>query len=501
MPARTLMIQGTTSNAGKSALVAGLCRVFLRRRLLTAPFKPQNMALNSAVAADGGEIGRAQALQAQACGITPLVDMNPVLLKPSTTCGAQVIVHGKVQKSLMDAAAYHEYKPELLPAVLDSYYRLARQFDYILVEGAGSPAEINLRDGDIANMGFAQSVACPVILVADIDRGGVFAQIVGTLELLSDHERNLIKGFVINKFRGDLDILKPGIAWLEKRTGKPVLGVLPYLAELRLDAEDSLSNLKGVNTKESDRGVVKVVVPRLPRISNQTDFEPLAIQPQIELRFVEEGGSLIPADLIILPGSKNVREDLEWLRAQGWEREIARHLRYGGKVIGICGGFQMLGTWIHDPIGSESAKGSSPGLNLLEMETTLAHKKKLALVDGVLTINSTPVSGYEIHTGVSTGPALMQHAIALKDGVDGAISQDNQVMGTYLHGLFDRKEALKGFLDWLAVDSSQTVDYRGFREANINLLADAVERYLNLDIVFEHLQYSAAAACQEVAPA
>jgi adenosylcobyric acid synthase len=484
------MIQGTTSNAGKSALVTGLCRLFIRRDLLTVPFKPQNMALNSAVAIDGGEIGRAQALQAQACGLAPVVDMNPVLLKPSTVHGAQVVVQGIVRENLMDAGQYHQYKRELLPAVLESYNRLASKFDYILIEGAGSPAEINLREDDIANMGFAQAVNCPVILVADIDRGGVFAQIIGTLELLTEAERNLVKGFVINKFRGDKEILDPGIAWLEKRTGKPVLGVLPYLDDLLLDAEDSLSNVTTRAKTENGLPTINVAVVCFPRISNHTDFEPLALHPQVHLRLVKVNDDLVPADLIILPGSKNVREDLEWLKAQGWEREILRHLRYGGKLIGICGGFQMLGQRIEDPSGVESAHANTFGLGLLEMKTTLTQQKQLALVDGSLIISGAPVSGYEIHMGASSGSALKRPAIVLKDRVDGALSQDKQIMGTYLHGVFDRPEALTAILDWAGLASPVHCDRQAVREKNINFLADTIEQTLNMDAILQFLNYN-----------
>ncbi|PWT94703.1 MAG: cobyric acid synthase CobQ [Candidatus Melainabacteria bacterium] len=486
MPARPLMIQGTTSNAGKSALVTGLCRLLKRRHLLTVPFKPQNMSLNSAVAVDGGEIGRAQALQAQACGLAPGIDMNPVLLKPSTTRGAQLIVQGKVREAVIDAAEYHDYKRELLPLVLESYNRLAADFDFILIEGAGSPAEINLRDGDIANMGFAQAINCPVILVADIDRGGVFAQIIGTMELLTEEERHLVKGFVINKFRGDLEILKPGIDWLEKRTGKPVIGVVPFLDRLMLDAEDSLSNLAGQKAA-SEQATISIIVMRFPRISNQTDFEPLALHPQVDLRFAQTGDQLGNADLIILPGSKNVREDLEWLRAQGWEPEILRHLRYGGKLLGICGGFQMLGQYIHDPAGVESGTGSSLGLGLLQMETILAERKQLALVDGRLAIDSSPVSGYEIHMGVSRGEALKRPAVFLNGRSDGAVSQDGQTMGTYLHGIFDRAEALSAILFWTGLKAPTKCDYMTARERNIDLIADGLEESLNLDIIWQCL--------------
>ncbi|CAG1773035.1 partial adenosylcobyric acid synthase, partial [uncultured bacterium] len=315
------MIQGTTSDAGKSTLAAGLCRVLYRRGIRVAPFKPQNMALNSAVTVDGGEIGRAQAVQAQACGLAPHTDMNPVLLKPTTDQGAQVIIHGKARFNL-DARAYHDYKSTAMQAVLESWQRLTDQYDCLIVEGAGSPAEINLRANDIANMGFAERVDIPVVLVADIDRGGVFAHIVGTLALLSESERARIVGFVINRFRGDIALLQPGLDWLEQETGKPVLGVLPYLHGLHIEAEDAVP--RDVAAGDT-AGKLRVIAPVLPRISNHTDFDALRLHPQVDFRFIGPDEPIPPADLIILPGSKSVGADLEFLRQQGWESIIQRH--------------------------------------------------------------------------------------------------------------------------------------------------------------------------------
>ncbi|MFP5506583.1 MAG: cobyric acid synthase, partial [Gammaproteobacteria bacterium] len=313
----TLMVQGTTSDAGKSLLVTALCRWLARQGVRVAPFKPQNMALNSAVTVDGGEIGRAQAVQAQACGLEPHTDMNPVLLKPNTDVGAQVIIHGRAVAN-MNARDYHDYKRIARAAVLESFHRLAAQYNAVIVEGAGSPAEINLRHNDIANMGFAEAVDCPVILVADIDRGGVFAHLVGTLALLSESERQRVVGFVINRFRGDIALLQPGLDWLEQHTGKPVLGVLPYLHGLHLEAEDAVIT----HQAEKHGKALQVVVPVLPRISNHTDFDPLRLHPQVNLRFIGPDEVVPAADLIILPGSKSVRADLAWLRAHGWETEI-----------------------------------------------------------------------------------------------------------------------------------------------------------------------------------
>ncbi|MBW8902230.1 MAG: cobyric acid synthase, partial [Massilia sp.] len=445
-PYPTLMVQGTTSDAGKSTLVAALCRLLRRRGVRVAPFKPQNMALNSAVTSDGGEIGRAQALH----GVEPHTDMNPVLLKPSSDIGAQVIIHGRVRAE-MNARDYHQYKTVAMQAVLESHARLRAQYDAVIVEGAGSPAEINLRDRDIANMGFAEAVDCPVILVADIDRGGVFAHIVGTLACLSDSERARIAGFVINRFRGDIKLLEPGLDWLEEQTGKPVLAVLPYLHGLYLDAEDA------VQAVAPGTGAFRVVVPSYPRMSNHTDFDALRVHPDVDLRFVREGEPVPDADLIILPGSKNTRGDLAWLQTQGWPDRIRRHLRYGGKVIGICGGFQMLGAYVDDPHGVEAAAGRSMGLGLLDLDTTLTRQKRLAQVSGHCTFapaaQGASVTGYEIHMGVSTGDALARPAFEIDGRPEGACSDDGQVLGTYLHGLFDHADACAALLRWAGLHS------------------------------------------------
>ncbi len=474
MSARTLMIQGTTSDAGKSTLVAGLCRVLARRGVRVAPFKPQNMALNSAVTVDGGEIGRAQAVQAQACGLEPHTDMNPVLLKPNTDTGAQVIIHGHALAS-MDARAYHDYKTVAMKAVLESYQRLCAQYDVILVEGAGSPAEINLRDKDIANMGFAEAVNCPVLLIADIDRGGVFAHLVGTLALLSISEQARVAGFVINCFRGDVGLLMPGIEWLEARTGKPVLGILPYLHDLHLEAEDALAR-----APTGTGNTLRVRVPALPRISNHTDFDPLRLHPQVDFRYVGPGEPVPNADLIILPGSKSVRADLAWLRANGWEQALQRHLRYGGKLLGICGGLQMLGQTIHDPLGLEGEPGTSAGLQWLDLTTTLDSGKLLRRVSGVLAIDQASVTGYEIHHGVTQGPALKWPLVNLPDRTDGAISDDGQIAGSYLHGLFDAPAACAALLRWAGLAEAAAFDYPALREQGIDRLADAVARHLDM---------------------
>ncbi|MCK5190836.1 MAG: cobyric acid synthase, partial [Methylococcales bacterium] len=363
---QTLMVQGTTSDAGKSTLVTALCRYYLRKGINVVPFKPQNMALNSAVTVDGGEIGRAQAVQAAACGLEPHTDMNPVLLKPNSDKTAQVIIHGKARNNL-SARKYHLFKKQAMQAVLESHDRLTRGYQKVIVEGAGSPAEINLREGDIANMGYAEAVDCPVILIADIDKGGVFAHIVGTLELLSESERKRIIGFVINRFRGDIALLQPGLEWLTQRTGKPVLAVLPYLHDFYLDAEDAVAIDRYQKQKQDG---FRVLVPLFPRISNHTDFDPLLLHPEITVQFVKDPADCLAADLVILPGSKSVRDDLSWLNEMGWGDFINKHLRYGGRLMGICGGFQMLGKVIHDPEGIEGKPGSSAGLDFLDMETT-----------------------------------------------------------------------------------------------------------------------------------
>lgn len=471
----TLMVQGTTSDAGKSTLVTALCRWLLRQGVAVVPFKPQNMALNSAVTAEGGEIGRAQAVQAQAAGLAPHTDMNPVLLKPNSDTGAQVIVHGRAVTS-MNAVAYHDYKVIAMQAVLASHQRLSTAYPVVMVEGAGSPAEINLRAGDIANMGFAEAVDCPVILIADINRGGVFAHLVGTLELLSPSEQARVKGFVINRFRGDIALLQPGLDWLEERTGKPVLGVLPYVMDLHLEAEDGIDQRQGIKAGRQ----LKVIVPVLPRISNHTDFDPLRLHPQVDLQFIGPGQPIPPADLIILPGSKSVRGDLAQLRERGWDQAISRHLRYGGKVLGICGGLQMLGRRVEDPLGLEGPAGVSDGLGLLDFVTVLEAEKQLRNVAGTLQLEQAGISGYEIHAGVTQGPALERPAVQLDDGrADGAISADGQILATYLHGLFEAPHCCAALLRWAGLQEAEQIDYQALRERDIERLADLVEQHLD----------------------
>ena len=493
------MVQGTTSDAGKSVLVAGLCRLLAQKGISVAPFKPQNMALNSAVTEDGGEIGRAQALQAQACFLEPHTDMNPILLKPSSDIGAQVIVHGKALSNKaqgnMNARDYHDYKNTARQAVLQSHQRLSKQYQVIMVEGAGSPAEINLRDNDIANMGFAEAVDCPVILIADIDRGGVFAHLVGTLELLSETEQQRVVGFVINRFRGDITLLQSGLDWLEERTGKPVLGVIPYLHGLHLDAEDAVDVEQNIS---DNNALIKVVVPVFPRISNHTDFDALRLHPQVDLCYVGPDQPIPPADLIILPGSKSVPHDLQWLRAQGWEQALQKHLRYGGKLLGICGGYQMLGNSVDDPLGIEGKAGLFEGLGLLDIDTQLAEHKQLRRVQGVLAagyfsgnpVGSSNVHGYEIHCGETTGAGLERPLVRLNDGrVDGAISGDHQVMGTYLHGLFEHPDSFTALLAWAGLESPQNLDQGAIREQQLDRLAATLEEHLDCATLFSFCQF------------
>ena len=464
----TLMVQGTTSDAGKSTVVAALCRLLHRQGVRVVPFKPQNMALNSAVTIDGGEIGRAQALQALAAGLPPHTDMNPVLLKPSSDTGAQVIIHGKVRAD-MQARDYHQYKTVAMDAVLASYERLQHDYEAIIVEGAGSPAEVNLRDRDIANMGFAEAVDCPVILVADIDRGGVFAHFLGTLACLSASEQNRIVGFVINRFRGDVSLLTPGLTWLEEKTGKPVLAVLPYLHGLHLDAEDA------IQSSQTNHGKFKVIVPVIPRISNHTDFDALRAHPDVDLQFIGLGERIPGADLIILPGSKNTRADLTFLVEQGWQSAIEKHLRYGGKVIGICGGYQMLGQVVSDPHGVEGEPGDTAGLGLLDITTELTAEKRLEQVTGTCLFGQSQasVSGYEIHMGITYASNETLPVFHIQGTDEGARSPDDLILGTYLHGLFDHPDACHALLTWAVLASDLKPDLGVLREQSIDRLADA----------------------------
>ncbi|SBS35866.1 Cobyric acid synthase [Marinomonas spartinae] len=485
-----LMVQGTTSDAGKSTLVTALCRLLARRDLSVAPFKPQNMALNSAVTRESHEIGRAQAVQAYAAGIEPHVDMNPILLKPNTDTGAQVIIQGKAIGN-MNAVGYHQYKHTAKQAVLDSYYRLTEQYDAIIIEGAGSPAEINLRDRDIANMGFAEAIDCPVIIIADIDKGGVFAHLVGTLDLLSQSEQDRVIGFVINRFRGDISLLQPGLNWLEQRTGKPVLGVLPYLKDFYLESEDAVAHSP---IKEHNATKLNVVIPIMPRTSNHTDWDALKLHPEVQVTLIKENSPIPPADLVILPGSKSVQSDLAFLRQQGWPDYLQKHLRYGGKLMGICGGFQMLGETIYDPHGLENdQKGTkSAGLGYISMTTRLEKEKQLTQQTGKLIAldEKTTVTGYEIHCGHSRFHHPITSLIDLENGqFDGFISHDQAIIGTYLHGIFDHPEALKMLLMWAGLNPIDDFNYDHYRNAQINRLADNIESQLDIDALIERCRH------------
>lgn len=469
MPA--LMIQGTGSNVGKSLLVAGLCRVARRRGISVAPFKPQNMSNNAAVTADGGEIGRAQALQARACGLQPHTDMNPVLLKPETDTGAQVVVQGRAV-ARTQARDYGDLKPKLLQAVLDSYGRLSAAHELIVIEGAGSPAEVNLRPRDIANMGFARAAQVPVVLAGDIDRGGVIAQIVGTQSVIDPQDAALIRGFLINKFRGDPSLFDDGYEFIRQRTGWTGFGVVPWFAGAhRLPAEDA------VDLRTSGGGGKHVVCLTLSRIANFDDLDPLAAEPGIRLTMLGPGRP-IPgdADLVVIPGTKSTIGDLEFLRRQGWDIDLAAHHRRGGHVLGICGGYQMLGQLIRDPHGTDGPAGQVAGLGLLQVETDMAADKRLERIQGQAL--GCPISGYEIHMGRSQGPDCARPFAHIPQP-DGAISADGRVMGTYLHGLFADDAFRAAYLQRLGVTSQP--GYEAGVDQALDDLADHLEQYLDVD--------------------
>lgn len=488
MSTKTLMVQGTTSDAGKTTLVAALCRIYARKGQKVAPFKPQNMALNSAVTPCGGEIGRAQAVQAQAANVELSTDFNPILLKPQSDKNSQVIIHGKMYSS-MDAQDYHDYKKIAKEAVFESHRRLEKNYQAIFVEGAGSPAEINLRAGDIANMGFAEEADCPVILIADIDKGGVFAHLVGTLELLSKTEQARVVGFVINRFRGDIKLLESGLTWLEEKTKKPVLGVLPYIHGLHIAAEDAVTEEQQVSSAK-----LKVIVPVTPRMSNHNDFDALRVHEEIDFQFVYASEfhetTLPPADLIILAGSKNTRADLDFLKAQGWDKQILKHLRYGGKVFGICGGYQMLGNNIVDTQGIEGAIGETEGLRLLPLSTTLSSEKVLKNQQGVFHFSGVdiPVSGYEIHVGQTTLLESQTPILTINDQDQGAVNNDNNIAGCYLHGIFDQAKAIDALAKWCNVGLEKSQNVNDIQEQAINTLADVCEEYLDLSTIEQILQ-------------
>jgi len=476
------MIQGTGSDVGKSLLVAGLCRAFTRQGLKVRPFKPQNMSNNAAVAADGGEIGRAQALQAIACRVPPSVHMNPVLLKPQSEVGAQVVVQGRMQGNA-DARAYTAMKATLMPAVLDSFQRLSAEADLVLVEGAGSPAEVNLRAGDIANMGFAEATDVPVLLAADINRGGAIAAIVGTHVLLQPDERARIKGYLINKFRGDVRLFDPALDIIRARTGLDCLGVVPWFAEAhRLPAEDAMALEEATRQAAPAGEPIRVVVPRLPRIANFDDLDPLRAELDVAVTIAEPGAPLPPADLILLPGSKATIADLKALRREGWDIDILAHRRRGGRVLGLCAGYQMLGRSVADPQGIEGPPETVPGLGLLDVATVLTGDKALTLVEGRDRATDASLRGYEMHVGVTSGADTTRPMLALAGGrADGAASADGQVQGCYLHGLFSDDGFRAAYLAGLrAGRSASGLRYEHQVDATLDALANHLERVVDV---------------------
>ena len=476
---KAIMIQGAGSNVGKSMLVAGIARACVRRGMSVAPFKPQNMSNNAAVTADGGEIGRAQALQARACGLEPLVDMNPVLLKPESEVGAQVIVQGK-RFATMKARDYGSQKAKLLPPVLDSFARIGQGRDLVIVEGAGSPAEVNLRAGDIANMGFAVAAGVPVALIGDIDRGGVIAQIVGTHAVLPDADRAMIRAFAINKFRGDPTLFAEGMEIIAGRTGWTPLGIIPWFADAwRLPAEDVME----ITSRQG--GATKIVVPRLNRIANFDDLDPLAATPGVSVDIIEPGRPLPgDADLVIIPGSKSTIADLAHFRAQGWDIDLAAHVRRGGHVLGICGGYQMLGTAISDPDGIEGPPSRVDGLGLLNVSTVMKPQKRLALSQATFLPTGDAVAGYEIHIGDTSGPDCDRAWLSIDGRGEGAASANGRVMGCYLHGLFTADGFRGAFMDRLGLHAAAH-DYDAGVEDTLDALARHVETHMDIDALLD----------------
>lgn len=483
MSARAIMIQGTGSDVGKSLLVAGLCRIARRRGLSVAPFKPQNMSNNAAVTADGGEIGRAQALQARACGIDPETDFNPVLLKPQSDRTSQVIIHGRPSATLA-AADYMARREGLRSAVLESFGRLAARFDLVIVEGAGSPAEINLRAGDIANMGFARAAGVPVVLAGDIDRGGVIAALMGTKAVIDAEDAAMIRAFLINKFRGDPALFTPAMADIERMTGWAGLGIVPWLsAAARLPAEDAV--VLG-QMKSTGGGKIRIAAPMLSRIANFDDADPLRNEPNVDFFFVPPGQA-IPrdVDVIILFGTKSTLGDMAFLREQGWDHDILAHARTGGRVLGICGGYQMLGQWVSDPQGVDGAAGEAKGLGLLQVETLMQGQKTVRPVKGHCARGGRGVSGYEIHVGVTRGADMARPFLQLTDGPDGAISADGRIEGTYVHGLFAEDCFRAEWLERVRTGTSSAASYDASVDAALNALADGLEAHMDVDRFFD----------------
>jgi adenosylcobyric acid synthase len=503
-----IMLQGTASDVGKSVLVAGLCRIFHQDGLKTAPFKSQNMALNSGITPYGQEMGRAQIFQAEAAGVVPDVRMNPVLLKPTSDRQAQVVLMGKVATD-MDAVTYHDYKPRLREQIISVWQSLASEYEAIVLEGAGSPAEINLRDRDIVNMGMAEMAQCPVVLVADIDRGGVFAAIYGTLALLQEHERWRVKGVIINKFRGDVALLIPGIRQIEELTGVPVLGVMPWL-DVDLEDEDGVALQRGKYLRTGERAI-DIAVVQLPHISNFTDFNALAAQPDVRVHYVRSPDELHNTDLIILPGSKNTLGDLTWLQENGLAQAVLQARNAGVPVLGVCGGYQMLGETIVDEV--ESGLGTLPGLGLLNTATRFAHNKTTTLVGATVQTGlpgmladcgNLELKGYEIHMGETTLLEPCRPLLWLvKEGVrmaDGAISEDGLVFGTYLHGLFDSDAFTRTLINALRIrkglpELDIAVDYAQYKSQQFDLLADGMRKHIDIDRIYQIMQQHQEQTC------
>lgn len=475
---RAIMIQGTGSNVGKSMLVAGICRAFTKQGLKVAPFKPQNMSNNAAVTEDGGEIGRAQALQARACGLAAHTDMNPVLLKPESDQGAQVVVQGK-RMGTLKARDYGREKPNLLPKVLESFHRLATRTDLVVIEGAGSPAETNLRQGDIANMGFAEAADVPVILVGDIDRGGVIAQIVGSHTVLSPADRARIRGFAVNKFRGDPSLFTEGSKEIKARTGWADLGTLPWFSQAHLlPAEDVME----IASRGS--GAIKIAVPKLSRIANFDDLDPLATEPDVTVQIIEPGQPLPgDADLVLIPGTKSTIGDLAFFRAQGWDIDLHAHVRRGGHVLGICGGYQMLGQWIDDPQGIEGPAGRHRGLGYLDVETVMGGDKRLAEVRATDHGSGHTVTAYEIHIGRTEGPDMARAWLSVEGRPEGAASPDGRIMGCYLHGLFSADAFRAAYLSRFGAGPSM-LRFEASVEDTLDQLADHIAAHLDLDRLY-----------------
>lgn len=473
-----VMLQGTGSDVGKTVLVAGLCRLLTNRGMIVRPFKPQNMSNNAAVTPDGGEIGRAQALQALACRVPMTVDMNPVLLKPQSDKSAQVIIHGNVHETL-DATYFRDHKQALLDAVLTSYQRLSSEADIVLVEGAGSPAEINLRAGDIANMGFARAANVPVVLIGDIDRGGVIASLVGTKAVIDSEDEKMIRGFLINKFRGDISLFDNGYVAIAERTGWDGLGVVPWLPVIhKLPAEDAVILEKD---EAGTEGVVEIAVPMLSRIANFDDFDPLRYEPQVHLHMVPPGEPIpASASLIIIPGTKATIADLKFMRLQGWDIDIAAHVRRGGQVLGICGGYQMLGETIADPDAIEGAAETVTGLGLLPVDTILMQSKTLTNSTGVSSADGLPFGGYEIHVGETTGTSV-KPMLQFDDGrIDGAVSADGRIAGCYVHGLFNSVAQRQSLLAKLGA-ASDGQEHTAVVDQALDDLAGSLEQYVDIE--------------------